>query len=153
MRRTIALVAGLAVLVLLAAARPATSPEAAQAHARAWPAWLTACDVAGVELARCGAVAVSESAEPPHVRQIRIRVIVIPASAAPPLPDPVVLLVGGPGQGAADLAPGLARGFAFLRETRDLVLIDQRGTGQSNGLACPPPARVEDLFGKIFDPD
>jgi pimeloyl-ACP methyl ester carboxylesterase len=63
-----------------------------------------------------------------------------------------VPLVGGPGQGAADLAAFLAQRFADFRDQRDLVFLDQRGTGQSNGLHCQPPASAIDLMGKIFDP-
>ena len=100
---------------------------------------------------RCRTVDVLEAADDPRGRRIPIRVIVVPSDSASPLPDPVVFLVGGPGQGAADLAAPLAERLSFLRDRRDLVLIDQRGTGESNGLHCPPPARARDLMGHIFD--
>jgi len=120
MRRSIIVVASLVALglaALAAVARLARSPEAAQTRARVWPAWLSPCAAAGAELAYCGGVAVPESADAPGARQIRIRVIVIPATAPTPLHDPLVLLSGGPGQGAADLASGLARAWAFARRT------------------------------------
>ena len=101
---------------------------------------------------RCGTVDVLESPAAPDGRRLQIRVVVVPARGEPALPDPVLFLVGGPGQGAADLARGLAPRTAFLGNARDLVLIDQRGSGGSNSLACPPVSRTQDLFGRLFDP-
>jgi pimeloyl-ACP methyl ester carboxylesterase len=50
--------------------------------------------------------------------------------------DLVVFLDGGPGGAATEDYPGLAPALAPLRERRDILLIDQRGTGGSNALAC-----------------
>ncbi|MFM1859963.1 MAG: hypothetical protein RL133_1463 [Pseudomonadota bacterium] len=69
--------------------------------------------------------------------EIRIRVVVIPARARIPKPDPVFFLAGGPGQSAIELAPLLQGRFGRLLNRRDLVLVDQRGTGQSAPLHCP----------------
>jgi pimeloyl-ACP methyl ester carboxylesterase len=52
-----------------------------------------------------------------------------------------------------DLAAPLAQRADALRDRRDLVLIEQRGTGQPNGLHCEPPASAVDLMGRLFDPD
>ena len=94
---------------------------------------LTECRIDGLaEPARCGTVRVLESSEA-NARAIDLRVIVVPALGARRLPDPVLPLAGGPGQGAADLALLFSRRFAWLREERDLVLVDQRGTRASNG--------------------
>jgi pimeloyl-ACP methyl ester carboxylesterase len=49
----------------------------------------------------------------------------------------VWVLAGGPGQGAAEMAPLLLPGLEALRRDRDVVLMDQRGTGASNALSCP----------------
>ncbi len=54
-------------------------------------------------------------------------------------------------------APPPSRGRSLSESDRsaiahDLILIDQRGTGQSNGLHCAAPAAVADLMGRIFDP-
>ena len=120
---------------------------------RDWPSWLTTCTINGIEgTARCGVVNVLESPEKPSGRRIGIRVVVVPARAQTASPDPILFLVGGPGQGAADLAAGLTARLAFLRDDRDLVLVDQRGTGGSNGLTCPPQPRATGLMGNIFDP-
>ena len=103
------------------------------------------------EPARCGTIRVAEAGGAAS-RPIDLRVIVLPARASSPLPDPIVPLAGGPGQGAATLASVLARRFAALREERDLLLVDQRGTGASNGLHCPPARSASDLMGRLFDP-
>ena len=111
------------------------------------------CAVPGLDVvARCGAVEVLESTEQKNGRRIALRVIVVPAAADKALPDPVLFLAGGPGQGAADLAVPLMTRVGSLRRTRDLVFVDQRGTGASNPLTCPALAVTSDLLGRIFDP-
>jgi len=113
---------------------------------------LRECAVDGVaEPARCGTIRVAESGAP-GARSIDLRVIVVPARGRAPRTDPVVPLAGGPGQGAAEIAAGLARRFVSLREDRDLVFVDQRGTGASNGLHCAPARSTADLMGRLFDP-
>jgi pimeloyl-ACP methyl ester carboxylesterase len=47
------------------------------------------------------------------------------------------MIAGGPGQSALDTYQSLAGAFRHLTRDRDMVLIDQRGTGQSNKLNCP----------------
>jgi pimeloyl-ACP methyl ester carboxylesterase len=112
---------------------------------------LTECRVEGLaEPARCGTVRVAESSAA-NARSLDLRVIVVPALGSAPLPDPVLPLAGGPGQGAADLALLYARRLASLREERDLVLVDQRGTGASNGLRCAPASSPIELMGRLFD--
>ena len=72
----------------------------------------------------------------PQGKQISIRVAVVPALARNKLPDPVVFLAGGPGQSAIELLPMLAPRLSRLQQRRDLVFVDQRGTGKSAPLAC-----------------
>jgi pimeloyl-ACP methyl ester carboxylesterase len=112
---------------------------------------LQSCEIAGVDgTARCGTIRVSESSA--GARTIDLRVIVLPARDAAPLPDPILPLLGGPGQGAAELAAVMAQRYAPFRDRRDIVLVDRRGTGASNGLQCEPPAPAVELTGSIFDP-
>ena len=77
--------------------------------------------------------------------------MVVPARAPSAAQEPVLLLAGGPGQGAAELARFLTNRIGSIRDAFDLVLIDQRGTGQSNGLHCPAPTSTSELMGRIFD--
>jgi pimeloyl-ACP methyl ester carboxylesterase len=98
---------------------------------------LSDCRLPGVEApARCGTHEVFEDRASGTGRRIGIKVAVIPAKRRARDPDPIVVLAGGPGQGAIALAPQVVPLFARLGETRDLVLVDQRGTGDSNPLAC-----------------
>jgi pimeloyl-ACP methyl ester carboxylesterase len=131
----------------------AGSSAAAQWLLRARPSWLTPCTIAGVpDPAWCGTVTVAE--RPTWLsRRISIRVVVVPARTDTPVPDPILLLVGGPGQSAVDLIASLAQRADAFRDRRDLVLIEQRGTGQSHGLHCEPPASAVDLMGRLFEPD
>lgn len=80
------------------------------------------------------------SAPADHVRtegaSIRLRVMVLKATSPDPAPDPLVYLDGGPGSPATASAAALAAQFAALRRRRDIVLIDQRGTGGSVPYNC-----------------
>lgn len=67
-------------------------------------------------------------------RTIDLSMVVVPARAEHPEPDPVFYFVGGPGGSATRRAPWHVDDP--LREQRDLVFIDQRGTGRSNPLNC-----------------
>lgn len=69
-------------------------------------------------------------------RQIELNIAWVPASGQAE-PDPVFFLAGGPGQAATEAWPQLAAAFTDLSQNRDLILIDQRGTGRSNPLHCP----------------
>ncbi|MDQ2779289.1 MAG: alpha/beta hydrolase, partial [Pseudomonadota bacterium] len=71
---------------------------------------------------------------------IDIHYAVLPALARNRLPDPVFFIAGGPGQSAMELADVMGARMARLNNRRDLVLVDQRGTGQSAPLRCEPVA-------------
>jgi pimeloyl-ACP methyl ester carboxylesterase len=95
--------------------------------------------------ARCGTLAVPEDRARPDGRKILLAIAVVPAEAPRPAPDPVFVLAGGPGQAIRELFPILAPSFARTAGHRDVVLVDQRGTGGSGRLACPSldaPERV-----------
>jgi pimeloyl-ACP methyl ester carboxylesterase len=71
-----------------------------------------------------------------------------------PSKEPLFMFAGGPGQGSTDMA-GLASGpLASVLAVRDIVLVDQRGTGGSNPLRCEVDlvAHPELAFGHVFDP-
>jgi pimeloyl-ACP methyl ester carboxylesterase len=85
--------------------------------------------------ARCGTVEVPEDRSKVDGRRIGLFVAVLPANTLSPKPDPVLILAGGPGQSATSLA-SFASSLVEVRRTRDVVLVDQRGTGRSAPLAC-----------------
>lgn len=88
------------------------------------------------ERAYCGALAVPEDPHRPRGRWLSIQFAILPSRAGPALPDPIVPLMGGPGEETIAAASVFAERFAMLRGDRDLLLVDQRGTGRSNALHC-----------------
>jgi pimeloyl-ACP methyl ester carboxylesterase len=84
----------------------------------------------------CGTLEVFEDRDAKAGRKIPLKIIVFPALKRTAAPDPLFFLAGGPGQGAADIS-GLGRELMRrIGADRDLVFVDQRGTGASNPLAC-----------------
>jgi pimeloyl-ACP methyl ester carboxylesterase len=87
--------------------------------------------------AQCGRLAVPEDPAAPGGRQIRLFVARIPAVSERSRPDPLFVLAGGPGLAATTFYTGVAPVFDRIHRDRDIVLVDQRGTGASNALTCP----------------
>ena len=85
--------------------------------------------------ALCGTLEVFEDRQARRGRKIALNVVVLPAVGSGDA-DPLVFLAGGPGQAAAQLAPQLRAVFQPVQKTRDIVLVDQRGTGKSHPLEC-----------------
>lgn len=85
----------------------------------------------------CGTIAVPEDHDRPEGRKIGLEFAVLKAKSSYPEPDPVVHLHGGPGGGVVDQLPGYASIFEAYRQTRDIVLFDQRSAGLSDtSVAC-----------------
>lgn len=98
---------------------------------------LTPCaEEVGVSGGECGTVQVYEDRAAAQGRRIDLKVVVLPALSRERQPDPVFLLAGGPGMAATEMAEMAERVMRRLREKRDIVLVDQRGTGESNPLDC-----------------
>ena len=105
---------------------------------------LTPCRIADADgltstAARCGGLEVPEDPADPQGAKIRLAIAVVPAVATRAKPDPLFLIAGGPGQGSIQGYAPLLGAFAGVRRERDLVLVDQRGTGDSNRLDCAMP--------------
>jgi pimeloyl-ACP methyl ester carboxylesterase len=102
--------------------------------------------------ARCGVLDVPENPDRPDGRILPIHLAVIPAISGKALPDPIVVLMGGPGEDAIGSAAIYAAKFAPLLADRDLLLVDQRGTGQSAALHCDlfSPAKAADSLRDVF---
>jgi pimeloyl-ACP methyl ester carboxylesterase len=101
-----------------------------------------------------GTYDVYEDREAGEGRVIGLHVVVLPATGPAPKADPVVLLAGGPGQAATTFA-GRAAG-SWMRAERDILMVDQRGTGRSNPLFCPRSDEEENPQAYLepgFDPD
>jgi len=95
--------------------------------------------------AECGWLEVAENPSHPDGRKIKLRVARVPASERHVEPDPLVLLAGGPGQAASEAWLIVAPALKKVNKNRDVLLIDQRGTGQSNALRCPKMELAEAL--------
>jgi len=86
--------------------------------------------------AECGVLSVPENPQLPLGRQISLHVARVAAISRRKQPDPLFVLAGGPGQAAASFYTTVAPAFARILRERDIVLVDQRGTGGSNRLDC-----------------
>jgi pimeloyl-ACP methyl ester carboxylesterase len=114
---------------------------------------LTPCELPGVKRpAKCGVVEVPENPDKPHGRRLELAVAVIPHQASESHDDPIVPLMGGPGEDAISSAEYFVGIYGSLLNDRDLLLVDQRGTGKSNALRCTlydpqnPDRGLRDVF-------
>ncbi len=149
--------AGLLRLAALAACAATGSATAGEQGPRKPPAasrLLEPCDVPGVQgKARCGTYEVYENRDTRIGRKISLKIVVVPATDSERLSDPYVFLNGGPGESSTEAAAPLAREFAKLRERRDILLVDQRGTGGSHPLNCEmfvPADNLQSYLGSFF---
>jgi pimeloyl-ACP methyl ester carboxylesterase len=86
--------------------------------------------------AQCGKLKVYEDRSTSSGRQIELNIAIIPAVSRSPSPDPLFFLAGGPGEAATQSYIAVASAFSSIRAKRDIVLVDQRGTGKSHPLEC-----------------
>lgn len=99
------------------------------------------CHVDGIRSqVKCGMLQVPEDYRNVDGEHIGINFVVLPAIDNSDNKTPLMFLAGGPGQAAAELASGLSRVFYEVHKTRDLILVDQRGTGASHPLQCEDAA-------------
>lgn len=89
-----------------------------------------------IEESLCGTISVFENRSAMSGRKIDLNIMLLPATTSVVSADPIFFLAGGPGQSAVDSGPALFYRLHKLRRERDIVLVDQRGTGKSNSLAC-----------------
>jgi pimeloyl-ACP methyl ester carboxylesterase len=84
----------------------------------------------------CGKYEVFEDRAARSGRKVALNILLMPASDAKTATDPLFFLAGGPGQGAATLAAANGDFLPLIRRDREIVFVDQRGTGASNPLDC-----------------
>src|SRR3954469_22860621 len=96
--------------------------------------------------AQCGTLTVPENPDQPNGRKIDLFIARVPAISLNKAPDPLFLIAGGPGTSAVDLYTSSAAPFDRARRNRDIILLDQRGTGRSHRLDC---RYNQDLFQKL----
>jgi pimeloyl-ACP methyl ester carboxylesterase len=134
-------------LLLLTAASaccgPARAADSAPAGRRLGSMDFEACTLAAAGspvsvAAYCGRLEVPEDRARPEGRRIDLAVALVPSRSKQPRADPVFMLAGGPGQAASEAFPSASGAFRDILRERNVVLVDQRGTGGSHPLACAP---------------
>ncbi len=87
--------------------------------------------------AQCTTFEVPEDRANPQGRKLALNIAwLAPEKEVDLQPDPLFFLAGGPGQSAVESFQQMTPAFDELRKHRNVILVDQRGTGKSNLLAC-----------------
>jgi len=86
-------------------------------------------------------------------RRITLSIVRDPAVSGRKAADPLFVLAGGPGMGAQEMYAATSTAFARINRDRDIILLDQRGTGRSTPLACELDPEGELLAGKEARPE
>ena len=133
-------------------------------RAAAQPEWHStercrlAADPLPAAYARCGTLSVPLDPAAPDGERIEIFVARVAALSAEPRPDPLLLIQGGPGESTVDFYLQARGAFEQARRDRDIVLVDQRGTGRSaEGFACEAPDDLSldtadsDVIARVID--
>ena len=121
------------------------------AQAQAQSVTLKPCHLPGMrDAVQCGTLARPLNPEEPNGKQIDVQFAVMPSRAREKLSDPIFLLAGGPGQSAMDVIPVLQGALSRLNNRRDLVFVDQRGTGKTAPLECEKETQLS--LVKSLDP-
>ena len=107
------------------------------------------CRISG-EPVRCGTLRVPENPDHHNGRQLALSIIVAPRRRAGEAKEPLFVLKGGPGQRATSDADDMLEALGAVRDDRDIVLLDQRGTGGEGRLECDVADRA---FLVPRDPD
>jgi pimeloyl-ACP methyl ester carboxylesterase len=128
---------GAALLLACAVSAPAHARQVGQV--RFEPCELKAARVPGSVDAECARFEVPENRAAPDGRRIALRLALVPSTSLKPQPDPVVLLAGGPGQSAVESYPVAQAALRPLLRKRHILLVEQRGTGESSPLKCALP--------------
>ncbi|NYZ11055.1 alpha/beta fold hydrolase [Azospirillum sp. RWY-5-1] len=87
--------------------------------------------------ARCAHLHAALDWQRPDGTAITMFVTVLPSLAPAPVADPLLVLSGGPGQAGSAEAAVMGKVLEPVRRSRDVILVDQRGTGRSTpALRC-----------------
>ncbi len=128
----------LLVLAVMSAAGIAREPRDEEEGTKRGTIDFEPCELPGYSgKAFAAAYQVYEDREKVTGRKIDIHIIIIPALSEKPEPDPFFYFEGGPGQGPSSYLGYILEYYQAFRAERDLIFIDQRGTGRSNPLPCP----------------
>ncbi len=87
--------------------------------------------------AQCGYIEVPLDYAQADADSIRLEIARIPSLSSQPAQSPLTIIQGGPGGASLQLYTQHANAFRYILQNRDIILLDQRGTGKSAPLACP----------------
>jgi pimeloyl-ACP methyl ester carboxylesterase len=80
---------------------------------------------------RCANLTVPEDWQQPNGPKIKLAVAIVKTANTEPKPDPILVMIGNPGYGSY-IAYVLPYIFENIFAQRDLIIVDQRGTGFSD---------------------
>jgi pimeloyl-ACP methyl ester carboxylesterase len=143
------------ILGILAIVAHAVAAQTAQRQPRLELSPCTVPNIPPAAGAKCGTLTVFENRAAKSGRTIDLRVVVLPATGSDRAPDPIFFIAGGPGSSVVDEAGPIAFDAPGLRQRRDLVLVDQRGTGGSHPIVCEfygPPDSLQSYLGDFMPP-
>lgn len=126
----------LAVVWLVGCGKPQDVTTAAQSLLQPCPGFVETGKPPLVSGAQCGRLSLRENAADPASKNIDVEILRLPAISPAAQQDPLFLIQGGPGGSSIEMASFIHGFFADVRKNRDLVFVDQRGTGKSNPLRC-----------------
>jgi pimeloyl-ACP methyl ester carboxylesterase len=95
----------------------------------------------------CGVVTVPENYSKPNGRQIELTYALLKSKSLSPQDDPVIFLHGGPGGTDISALGAITPLYNHQRQTRDVILFDQRGSRYSGDLAC---SQTLNIIGQIL---
>lgn len=102
--------------------------------------------------AQCATLTRPENPNKPDSKTIELFVTKLPSSSPNPEADAFTIIQGGPGGSSVDMAISYHNFLELVRKKRDVIVIDQRGTGRSNKLNCDfddePPIDFDPVYNK-----
>ena len=126
--------------------KPAAPDLNSKAYSRLQP-----CKLQGVEEELlCGKLSIFENRQTRSGRRVRLNVVVLPALDQSSKEEPLFDLAGGPGVASTMAVDLYTTALREYRRHRDVVLVDQRGTGQSNPLRCPHDATPQHFLAEMY---
>ena len=99
--------------------------------------------------AQCASLARHENPNDANSKLIELSVVKLPSHSSKPTADAFTLIQGGPGSSSIDLLISYSNVLNGIRANRDILVVDQRGTGRSNVLTCPDMQAATD----VIDPE
>ena len=127
----------LALMLVVVTAPTWSSPAPVALQPSFTPCQIGMPDSALHKQAQCFTLTVPENYAKPTGKHIRLHIAVLKAHTGKPAPDPLFFIAGGPGEASTQAYVQEAAAFERIRASHAIVLVDQRGTGDSNPLDCP----------------